>query len=138
MCEAIQRSRDMGGRTHLFSFFPEAGSIMENETAPPIDQYRRIQVARYLIDEQMIHADRFGYNQKDQIEDFGISFDLFNQIADSGEPFRTSGCKGYDGEVACNRPFANSRPGPDMRNYPFLPTQTDIMRIRNQMRLSKI
>jgi len=138
MCEAIQRSRDMGGRTHLFSFFPEAGSIMENETAPPLDQYRRIQVARYLIDEQMIHADRFGYNQKDQIEDFGISFDLFNQIADSGEPFRTSGCKGYDGEVACNRPFANSRPGPDMRNYPFPPTQTDIMRIRNQMRLSKI
>jgi biotin synthase len=56
-----------------------------------------------------------------------------DRIVASGEPFRTSGCAGYDGEVACNRPFANSRPGPHLRNYPFAPTAEDIDRIRLQV-----
>ncbi|MCJ7829782.1 MAG: radical SAM protein, partial [Desulfobacterales bacterium] len=50
MCAAIQRSRDIGGRTHLFSFFPEASSGMGNHQPPPMDQYRRVQLARFLID----------------------------------------------------------------------------------------
>lgn len=67
--------------------------------------------------------------------DFGIGADQFDAVIDSGEPFRTSGCPGYDGEVACNRPYANSRPGPNIRNYPFPPTPEDIRRIRSQMNL---
>ncbi|MBW1801317.1 MAG: radical SAM protein, partial [Deltaproteobacteria bacterium] len=55
---------------------------------------------------------------------------------DTGEPFRTSGCEGYDGEVACNRPFANSRPGPDIRNYPLPTNKKDVLHIRSQMGLS--
>ena len=55
------------------------------------------------------------------------------RLIDTGEPFRTSGCAGYDGEVACNRPFANSRPGPHLRNYPFPPAAEDIDRIRLQV-----
>lgn len=133
MCNTIQRARDMGGRTHLFSFFPEAGSIMENHEPPPMDQYRRIQVARYVIDEDITRADRFEFNRAHQIVHFGISHDQLNQIVDSGEPFRTSGCSGKDGEVACNRPYANSRPGPDIRNFPFVPDKNDILRIREQM-----
>ena len=60
---------------------------------------------------------------------------MLDHAVDSGEPFRTSGCAGYDGEVACNRPFANSRPGPNLRNYPFKPNATDVARIRMQMGL---
>ena len=52
---------------------------------------------------------------------------------DTGEPFRTSGCIGRDGQGACNRPFGNSPPGPDIRNYPFPPTTEDVARIRSQM-----
>jgi biotin synthase len=137
MCEAIQRVRDMGGRTHLFSFYPEVSSEMADNSPPPLDQYRRIQLARHMIDNRLSHAHEFTYSENGRIVDFGLYIGKRDKIIDSGEPFRTSGCEGYDGEVACNRPFANSRPGPHMRNYPFPPTHEDVERIRMQMGLGK-
>ncbi len=133
MCGAIQRVRDMGGRTHLFSFFPEAGSRMSEHPVPPMEQYRRIQIARYLIDNRAGDIQRFHFNDSGMLLDFGLSEREMGEIINAGEPFRTSGCAGYDGEVACNRPFANSRPGPDMRNYPFKPEEGDILRIKRQL-----
>ena len=136
MCAAVQRVRDAGGTTHLFSFFPEPNSRMADHSPPPLDQYRRIQLARYLIDGRRSRADEFQYNEKGRIVDFGVLPRDLDDVIDSGEPFRTSGCEGYDGQVACNRPFANSRPGPFMRNYPFPPTREDVLRVREQLDLS--
>jgi len=133
MAETVQRVRNMGGRTHLFSFFPEPESAMGDVSPPAMDHYRRIQIARYLIDCRHSDAGRFAYSPEGRILDYGLAPQTLDAIIDSGEPFRTSGCEGYDGEVACNRPFANSRPGPDMRNYPFPPTPEDVERIRGQM-----
>jgi lipoyl synthase len=134
MCATIQRSRDLGGTTHLFSFFPEAQSSLAEHVPPPMEQYRRIQLARYLIDKDLQRAEHLLYGDQGQIIDFNMSSSgALNEIIDSGEPFRTSGCEGYDGQVACNRPYANSRPGPDIRNYPFKPEIADIRRIRRQM-----
>ena len=136
MCAAIQRVHDMGGNTHLFSFFPEAASTLADHPQPPMEQYRRIQLARYLIDGGQACADGFVYNADGRLLEFGIPQDLLDGLIASGEPFRTSGCTGYDGEVACNRPYANSRPGPDIRNFPFKPDQDDVRRIRKQMGLA--
>jgi biotin synthase len=122
-------------RTHLFSFFPEGNSAMADHPIPPLDQYRRVQLARFLIDHQLSRADSFVFNDRGQILDFGLPDKDLDGIIESGASFRTSGCEGYDGEVACNRPFANSRPGPEMRNYPFPPEKSDISRIRRQMSL---
>lgn len=133
MVAAIQKIQDMGGWTHLFSFYPEPESQLGDHPMPTMDHYRRIQLARYLIDEKLTTAERMRFNVEGQICDFGVAEDRLEAAIDSGEPFRTSGCAGYDGQVACNRPFANSRPGPDMRNYPFAPTQEDVARIREQM-----
>jgi len=133
MCEVIQASRDMGCRTHLSSFFPEAGSPMADGSPPPMDQYRRIQVARHLIDNRLGESKQFTYDATGRIRDFGLSATMLDQIIDSGEAFRTSGCQGRDGEVACNRPFGNERPGPDMRNYPFALDADDVQRIHSQM-----
>jgi lipoyl synthase len=136
MCNAIQRARDLGATTHLFSFFPEIGSAMENHPQPPMDQYRRVQTARFLIDNDLSRAEKMSWDESGRIVRYGLPTEEFERIIDSGEPFRTSGCTGYDGQVACNRPFANSRPGPDMRNYPFPPGSEDIVRIRAQMHLN--
>ncbi|MCP4756299.1 MAG: radical SAM protein [Proteobacteria bacterium] len=59
MAGIMQKTRDMGGRTHLFSFFPETNSAMETDSPPPLDQYRRIQIARYLIDERLGRSSDF-------------------------------------------------------------------------------
>ncbi len=133
MCEAIQRVRDMGGTTHLFSFFPEAESQLSNRPQPPMEQYRRIQLARYVMDRKLTRAGDFAFDGDGRIMDFRLGGEVLEEIIDSGEPFRTSGCVGYDGEVACNRPYANSRPGLDIRNFPFRPEKRDISRIRKQM-----
>ena len=133
MVEAIQKIQDSGGWTHLFSFFPEADSQMKAHPMPEMDQYRRIQLARYLMDEGIGRAEKMSFDATGRILDFGLPPGELDRIINTGEPFRTSGCEGYDGEVACNRPYANSRPGPDIRNYPFPPNEEDIHRIRRQM-----
>ena len=133
MVEAIQKIQDSGGWTHLFSFFPEADSQMKEHPMPKMDQYRRIQLARYLMDEGISRAEKMAFDTSGRILDFGLPPGELDRIINTGEPFRTSGCEGYDGQVACNRPYANSRPGPDIRNYPFPPNEEDINRIRQQM-----
>jgi biotin synthase-related radical SAM superfamily protein len=135
MCAALQKARDIGARTHLFSFFPEENSAMGDHLPPPLDQYRRVQLAHYLIDRQIQPADKFNYNGNGQILDFGLPSDIIDMIINAGKPFQTTGCNDNDGQVACNRPFGNSRPGPDIRNYPFALNQADITRIRKQMNL---
>ena len=118
MAKAIQRAFDMGGETHLFSFYPEHGSQMEPQPPPPIGQYRRIQLARFLIDEDVTHIKNIRFDSSGRIADFGLPKYELEEIIRSGRPFMTSGCKGKDGRVACNRPYANFPP-PDIRNYPF-------------------
>ncbi|RJQ50021.1 MAG: radical SAM protein, partial [Desulfobacteraceae bacterium] len=133
MCAAIQRTRDLGGNTHLFSYFPETGSTMDDHRPPPMGQYRRIQLAQFIIDRDIGRAERFDYRFDGSIAGYDIPRAQMDAFIDSGEPFRTTGCTGHDGQVACNRPFGNSRPGPLIRNYPFPPEAEDILRIRRQI-----
>lgn len=133
MIEVIQRAQDIGAHTHLFSFFPEMGSTLETRPQPPMGQYRRIQVARYIINKEYGRADKMTFNQAGQVTDFGISPDLLEQIIVDGEAFMTSGCPGKDGKTACNRPYGNERPSQPIRNFPFQPEPDDIALIREQL-----
>ena len=133
MIASIQRVHDMGGGTHLFSFFPEGESRFADRPQPSMGQYRRIQLGRYLIDEDLGNMNSFTFDSSGRISDFGLPDSELNRVIELGEPFETSGCRGEDGEVACNRPYANSLPGPDIRNYPFSPRENDIARIKEQL-----
>jgi biotin synthase-related radical SAM superfamily protein len=130
MVETIQRGQEMGAHTHLFSFFPEKGSPMEGYSPPPLDQYRRIQLARWIINESLGSANQMKFDRNGRLTDFGIDINPLIQI---GEPFMTSGCPGRDGKVACNRPYGNERPSGPIRNFPFIPESEDIEEIKNQL-----
>jgi biotin synthase-related radical SAM superfamily protein len=133
LAQAIWRARSLGGCTHLFSFFPEKGSRMEDNSSPAIGAYRRIQLARWLIDEDKTTFDSMEFDANGRIRGFGvIDSDLLRIIA-SGSPFETSGCPGPDGRVACNRPYGNEKPGPDIRNFPFTPDEADITKISSEL-----
>lgn len=132
MVEAIQKGQDMGTHTHLFSFFPEKGSPMEQHPSPPISQYRRIQLARWIINEAMGSGDQMVFDDMRRLVDFGVDIEPLIQ---TGEPFMTSGCPGTDGKVACNRPYGNERPSGPIRNFPFMPEPGDIEAIRMQMEI---
>jgi len=131
---AFQTVHDLGGVNHLFSFFPEPGSQMDRVSPPPMDSYRRVQLAAHVIDFGLASADDFTFDpETGKIRSFGIAEAELERIIADGQPFRTRGCTGADGCVACNRPFANSLPGPGLRNYPFPPEPDDLARIRQQL-----
>ncbi|MEW6684656.1 MAG: radical SAM protein [Candidatus Edwardsbacteria bacterium] len=134
MVTTIQRVRDLGGRTHLFSFYPEKGSELETQSPPPVEQYRRIQLARYLIDSGLSYLSEFIFDQSDQILDFGISQTKLEEIIDTGIPFMTSGCPNKKGEVACTRPYGDSPPGEEIRSFPFYLEKEDIVLVKNQLK----
>jgi len=131
MIAAIQRAHDMGAHTHLFSFFPEGGTPMDDHPQPPYGQYRRVQLARYIINGEYGRYEDMAFNDADQVVDFGVPTE---DLIRYGEPFVTSGCPGPDGVVACNRPFGNERPGRPIRNYAFPPEPEDVELIRYQLR----
>jgi biotin synthase len=130
MVDAIQQGQKMGASTHLFSFFPEKGSPMEKHSSPPLGQYRRIQLARWIVNESLGSAGQMRFDEQGRLMDFGMDVEPLIQI---GEPFMTSGCPGRDGKVACNRPYGNERPSGPIRNFPFLPEAEDIEEIRKQL-----
>jgi biotin synthase len=131
MVDTIYRADRMGARTHLFSFYPEAGSQLEEREPPGLLDYRKIQIAAYLINQKgqapdIINFDRFGNIT-------GFDYDL-EEIIKEGFAFMTSGCPGEDTRyAACNRPLANERPSQVFRNYPFIPHAEDRKTIRKQV-----
>lgn len=135
MAAAIQRAHDMGVLTHLFSFFPEHGSSLERLQPPGLSSYRRIQLACHLINREIARCDEFSFDESGVISDFGVSRQDLLAVVETGWPFVTSGCPGKDGEIACNRPYANERPGEPIRNYPFLPEEPDLADIKDQLGL---
>jgi len=129
----IDRIRKAGGSTHLFSFFPEAGSRLANHPQPPVGQYRRVQLARHLIDEDLATADQFTFNEQGQLTSYGLEPERIEQLAGHGVAFMTSGCPDESGHCVCTRPFGDCTPGDNIRSFPFAPDDEDLTLIRRQL-----
>jgi biotin synthase len=130
---AIDRARAAGGCTHLFCFFPEKFSALGQRPQPAASGYRRIQLARWLIDHDQARAAGMSFDDSGRVRDFGVDAATLEAAIALGKPFMTSGCPGASGEVACNRPFGNEKPGPDLRNYPFMLNSEDLALVREQL-----
>jgi biotin synthase-related radical SAM superfamily protein len=133
LVKAIDRARAAGGSTHLFCFFPEKFSALGDKPQPAPSGYRRIQLARWLIDHDQVRAADMSFDDQGRLRDFGVDADTLEVAIALGKPFMTSGCPGASGEVACNRPFGNEKPGPDLRNYPFMLNDEDLALVREQL-----
>jgi biotin synthase len=106
----IQRLSDMHIAPVLFAFTPLKGTKLENLPQPPLESYRRIQVALSLVTRNLAHFDSMSFDEEGNITNFG-EIDLYETLK-NGEAFRTIGCPG------CNRPFYNERPMGPFYNYP--------------------
>ena len=133
MVNLMDRLWNMKVCNHLFSFFPEQGSVLSHRDQPPWDVYLRIQLARFLIEEGISDHRRMQFDQNGRIVDFGINFKELEEIISTGIPFMTTGCLGDDGQVACNRPFGNCLPGPRQWNYPYRPNEEEIELIKKEL-----
>lgn len=119
----IQRCVDMSVYPGLFAFTPISGTILESSAPPALSQYRRIQLARYLIVLEKTRYDNMRFDINGRIVDFGVSSDALHQVIMTGLPFVTSGCPN------CNRPYYNEKPGGPLYNYPFMPTKAELEEI---------
>ena len=130
----VQRLVDMGGHSHMFCFFPEKGSLMDHLAATPRDQWRRVQLARYLIDYAGVRVEHMRFDNEGRVTDFGMPTSELDAIIDKGTAFRTSGCPGKEADdvSACDRPYGDSPPS-NIASYPFPLAPVDIRRARHQL-----
>ncbi|MFZ5608756.1 MAG: radical SAM protein [Pseudomonadota bacterium] len=131
----VQRLVDLGGHSHMFCFFPEKGSLMDHLPATPRDQWRRVQLGRYLIDYRGARVEHMKFDARGRVVDYGLAAGELNAIIDAGVAFRTSGCPGKVAEdiSACDRPYGDSPPS-NIASYPFQPDKRDLGKIRRQLK----
>ena len=118
----IQTCVDLGIYPALFAFTPIPGTILSSLSPPPIDYYRRLQVAHYLITQRIRRYEDMVFKDG-RLVNFGLSKDDLRNIIRRGDPFMTSGCPG------CNRPYYNERPSGPLYNIPRRPTDVEIAEI---------
>lgn len=125
----IQELADNGVLPALFAFTPIPGTFLEVLSQPPIQTYRRLQVARYLIVNGDSRIENMGFDDEQHLVSFGIDEHELLGIVRSGKPFLTSGC------AACNRPYYNEKPSGPIYNYPKQLTESDINIVIEQLRI---
>ena len=133
LLEVAQKIKDIGGHNHMFAFFPERGSLMEDWPACDRAQWRRVQLARFIIDYAGGHFRAMRFNEQGQVVGFGLPENELADLIDSGKPFQTSGCPGREDDVsACNRPYGDSCPS-DILSFPFALAHADVEIVKRQM-----
>lgn len=131
--EVCQRIRDLGGHNHMFAFFPERGSMMEDWPACDRGQWRRVQLARFIIDYAGGNFVRMAFDDRGRVGDFGLPRHELDRLIQSGKPFQTSGCPGKENDVsACNRPYGDSGPS-DILSFPFALKGKDVVAVERQL-----
>jgi biotin synthase len=132
MVRTIYRAHMLGAKTHLFSFYPENASLLEEMDPPGLLYYRKIQIARYIINEKNAGLDCIKFDNEGNITGFDYDID---ELVENGFAFMTSGCRGKNGDItACNRPLANERPSETFRNYPYIPDGIEKGLIKDQLK----
>ena len=71
--EIIQMCVDMGVLPALFAFTPVRGTALERKTAPSLDSYRRLQLARYLIINGLVKFGDIQFDDNGRLIKFGIT-----------------------------------------------------------------
>lgn len=126
MVRAIQFLHDMGITLALFAFTPIEGSDLSEDKPPSVEKYRRIQLARYLIVNNLASFSDINFDDG-KITNFGATEKAISSALRTGEPFRTSGCPD------CNRPFYNEAPSGPIYNYPEKLNSEDIQKVKSEL-----
>lgn len=127
----IQRCFDMGVSPALFAFTPVRGTKLETKPQPPVESYRQIQLARYLIVNGHARSENMHFNSAGCLTDYGAEEEILEWIVETGKPFLTSGCPN------CNRPFYNEKPSGPIFNYPRSICQSELDEIKQQLLFKK-
>ena len=99
---------------------------MEGHPLPPVDQYRRVQLARWIVNEMSgeISGEMHGADRNIRFDDSGRLVDSgmdVSPLIDLGEPFMTSGVPAAMGRSPATGPTETSGPRAPSGTSPSLP-----------------
>lgn len=117
--ELMQYAHNRGAKISLFAFYPEYSTPLGNKKPVPLNVYRRTQIARWLIENDIVSIESFKFDEKGRIIDIDIPADI--RLEELAPAFMTSGCPG------CNRPYSNEKPGSRLKNIPWYPTKNQVI-----------
>lgn len=129
MIRMIQECADKSVVPGLFAFTPIRGTALENESTPPLEKYRRVQLARYLILHRIARFEEMNFSKEGNLTEFGVDNEVLRDVIDTGEAFLTCGCPD------CNRPYYNEKPSGPIFNYPRKMLLNEISEIKRQFKL---
>ncbi len=135
MVELFCMLRDKQIFSYLFCFNPEPDSRMAEDPKSPITRWRRVQLARHLVEESGYGMDDFTFDDDGNLVDMGPDTTTVTAAIDTGIPFMTNGCPGENGEPGCTRPYGSYRPSEPFRDFPFQPNEDDLAEVRDQLAL---
>jgi biotin synthase-related radical SAM superfamily protein len=81
MVEIIQHCADIEVLPGLFAFTPIRGTSLEKRDQPPIQAYRRIQIARHLILHRLKRFEEMQFGDDSQIVDFGVGREALTRLS---------------------------------------------------------
>ena len=130
--------RDRQIFSYLFCFNPEPGSRMAAHPQPSLRRWRRVQLARHLVEAEDYGLEQFGFDSDGAIVRVRAARSAIEAVVAGGEAFMTNGCPGENGEPGCTRPYGSYRPIEPFRDYPFVPVANDLEEIHRQLRLEDL
>jgi biotin synthase-related radical SAM superfamily protein len=138
LIDIFTRLRDRQIFSYLFCFNPEPDSRMADHPKSPLRRWRRIQLAKHLIETEGFDAAQFDFDADDNLAVLDGDTEVVERSVASGIPFMTNGCPGAGGEPGCTRPYGSYRPSEPFRDFPFLPDPNDVAGIRSDLALHEL
>jgi len=126
LVRAFQTFHDKGCTIALFAFTPVRGTQLDL-APPPLERYRALQLARYLIAHGQARVEDMTFDGGKLVA-LNVAPAVLDRAIEAGTPFRTSGCPN------CNRPMYNERPGGDRYNHPAPLTPAEKSAAREALR----
>lgn len=123
---------------YLFCFNPEPQSRLGEHPKSPISRWRRIQLAKHMIEKYDYSASAFEFDDDGALIHIKGSRSQVEKVVMTAIPFLTDGCPGENGEPGCTRPFGSYRPSEEFRDFPFLPDASDLVDIRKELALDAL
>ncbi len=120
---------------YLFCFNPEPDSRLGQHPKSSISRWRRIQLAKRLIEEKGYGQQAFDFDSDGSLLNIDAPREAVEEVVEEGIAFMTDGCPGENGEPGCTRPYGSYRPTESFRDFPFLPEGPDLGLIRGELDL---
>ncbi len=120
---------------YLFCFNPEPDSRLGQHPKSSISRWRRIQLAKRLIEEKGYRRRAFDFDSEGSLVNIDAPREAVEDVVEEGIAFMTDGCPGESGEPGCTRPYGSYRPTESFRDFPFLPEGPDLALIRGELDL---